>query len=373
MLREISDRLQFLVDVGLEYLTLGRQTPTLSGGESQRIRLASQIGSGLTGVLYVLDEPTIGLHPRDNKRLLSALLKLRNLGNTMILVEHDREIIGSADHLVDFGPGAGDRGGEVTAQGSPRQVMRSSKSLTGQYLSGKKAIVIPSNRRLRPEDRAGVLETAGNGPVEGGTPALVVKGARQHNLRIDVAFPLGYVAVTGVSGSGKSSLVNEVLYNTLARGFMRPHPRRLDDILGLDLVDKVINDQDPIGNYRARILRPTPALDLVRQLFSQLPESKLRGYHPRRFSFNKPGGRCEACEGNGQKCIEMHFLPDVWVECDVCHGARYNPETLAVRYKNRTIADVLTMRVSEALEVFANIPKIRKILQTLADVGPVSR
>jgi excinuclease ABC subunit A len=375
VLREITDRLQFLVDVGLEYLTLGRQTPTLSGGESQRIRLASQIGSGLTGVLYVLDEPTIGLHPRDNQRLLSALLKLRNLGNTMILVEHDREIIGSADHLVDFGPGAGDRGGEVTAQGSPRQVMRSSKSLTGQYLSGKKAIVIPSNRRLRPEDRAGVLETAVTGPVEGGVPALVVRGARQHNLKnVDVAFPLGvFVAVTGVSGSGKSSLVNEVLYNTLARRLHRARTPGAahDDILGLDLIDKVINvDQDPIGNSpSSNPATYTGLFDLVRQLFSQLPESKVRGYHPRRFSFNKPGGRCEACEGNGQKCIEMHFLPDVWVECDVCHGARYNPETLAVRYKNRTIADVLTMRVSEALEVFANIPKIRKILQTLADVG----
>jgi excinuclease ABC subunit A len=375
VLREITDRLQFLVDVGLEYLTLGRQTPTLSGGESQRIRLASQIGSGLTGVLYVLDEPTIGLHPRDNQRLLAALLKLRDLGNTMILVEHDREIIAAADNLVDFGPGAGDRGGEVTAKGTPKQLMRSTKSLTGQYLSGKKAIVIPTNRRIKPTDREALLEVANTGPVEGGPPALVVKGARQHNLRnVDVAFPLGvFVAVTGVSGSGKSSLVNEVLYKTLARRLHRARTPGAahDDILGIELIDKVINvDQDPIGNSpSSNPATYTGLFDLMRQLFSQLPESKVRGYHPRRFSFNKPGGRCEACEGMGQKKIEMHFLPDVWVECDVCNGARYNPETLAVRYKNRSIADVLTMRVSEALEVFANIPKIRRILQTLADVG----
>jgi excinuclease ABC subunit A len=364
VLREITNRLQFLVDVGLDYLTLGRQAPTLSGGESQRIRLASQIGSGLTGVLYVLDEPTIGLHPRDNRRLLGALNHLRDLGNTLILVEHDREIIGAADYLLDFGPGAGDRGGEITARGSVGQVTKSRQSLTGQYLSGQKAIAIPTNRRL--------ASIRSQGPKP---PALTVKGGRQNNLKnIDVRFPLGaLVTVTGVSGSGKSSLVNEVLYQTLARKLHRARTAGAahDDILGLEQIDKVINvDQDPIGNSpSSNPATYTGVFDLVRQLFAQLPEAKIRGYQPRRFSFNKPGGRCEACEGNGQKKIEMHFLPDVWVECDVCHGSRYNPETLAVRYKGRSIAEVLAMRVSEALELFANIPKIRQRLQTLADVG----
>jgi excinuclease ABC subunit A len=358
VLREIQNRLQFLVDVGLDYLTLSRPAPTLSGGESQRIRLASQIGSGLTGVLYVLDEPTIGLHPRDNRRLLQALMHLRNLGNTLVLVEHDREVISAADYLLDFGPGAGDRGGEITAKGTPKQVMRARGSLTGQYLSGKKAIAIPSNRRPLNLDSA-----------------LVVKGARHHNLKnIDVRFPLGvFIAVTGVSGSGKSSLVHEILYNTLARKLHRARTTGAahDEILGLDHIDKVINvDQDPLGNSpSSNPATYTGVFDLIRQLFAQLPEAKVRGYHPRRFSFNKPGGRCEACEGNGQKKIEMHFLPDVWVECDVCHGSRYNPETLAVHYKGRSIADVLQMRVREALELFANIPKIRRVLQTLADVG----
>jgi len=359
LLREIRNRLQFLVDVGLGYLTLSRAAPTLSGGESQRIRLASQIGSGLTGVLYVLDEPTIGLHPRDNQRLLQALKNLRDLGNTLVLVEHDREVIGAADYLLDFGPGAGDLGGEITAQGTPKQVERSKESLTGQYLSGKKSIPVPTNRRAAAKPQA----------------ALVVKGARHHNLKnIDVAFPLGcFIAVTGVSGSGKSSLVHEVLHNTLARKLHRARTPGAahDDILGLEQIDKVINvDQAPIGNSpSSNPATYTGVFDLIRQLFAQLPESKVRGYQPRRFSFNKPGGRCEACEGNGQKKIEMHFLPDVWVECDVCHGSRYNPETLAVRYKGRSIADVLNMRVSEALEVFGNIPKIRRVLQTLADVG----
>jgi excinuclease ABC subunit A len=365
LLREVRNRLQFLVDVGLDYLTLSRAAPTLSGGESQRIRLASQIGSGLTGVLYVLDEPTIGLHPRDNRRLLGALQHLRDLGNTLVVVEHDREVIASADYLLDFGPGAGDRGGDITARGSVKQVLRSKSSLTGQYLSGKKSIAVPSNRRLSPANRKSQTEIR----------HLVVKGARQNNLQnIDVSFPLGaFVAVTGVSGSGKSSLVNEILYQTLSRRLHRARTPATahDDILGLEHIDKVINvDQDPIGNTpSSNPATYTGVFDLIRQLYAQLPEAKVRGYRPQRFSFNKPGGRCEACEGNGQKKIEMHFLPDVWVECDVCHGQRYNPETLAVRYKEHSIADVLSMRVHEALELFGNLPKIRRVLQTLADVG----
>jgi excinuclease ABC subunit A len=359
LLREMRNRLQFLVEVGLDYLTLGRPAPTLSGGESQRIRLASQIGSGLTGVLYVLDEPTIGLHPRDNRRLLQALNRLRDLGNTLIVVEHDREVIAAADHVLDFGPGAGDRGGQITAQGTPRQIQRARHSLTGHYLSGKKAILVPTNRR----------------PADLNDKCLTVKGARHNNLKnIEVAFPLGsMIAVTGVSGSGKSSLVHDVLFCALARKLHRAQTSvgAHDEILGLENIDKIINvDQDPLGNSpTSNPATYTGVFDLIRQLFAQLPESRVRGYSPRRFSFNSPGGRCEACEGNGQKKIEMHFLPDVWIECDVCHGTRYNPETLAVRYKGKSIADVLSMRVSEALELFGNIPKIRRLLQTLADVG----
>ncbi|HYH68620.1 MAG TPA: excinuclease ABC subunit UvrA [Urbifossiella sp.] len=372
VLREIRSRLKFLVDVGLDYLALSRPGPTLSGGEAQRIRLASQIGSGLTGVLYVLDEPTIGLHPRDNERLLEALKRLRDLGNTLVLVEHDREVIAAADYLLDFGPGSGDRGGEITAAGPPKQVAKSAASLTGKYLSGALAIPIPSNRRIpagtahTPAALAEIAPTAG---------VLSIIGARQNNLRnVDAHLPLGaFVAVTGVSGSGKSSLVNEVLYNTLARKLHRARTTAAahDDIRGLDHVDKIINvDQDPIGNSpSSNPATYTGVFDLVRELFARLPESKVRGYHPRRFSFNQKGGRCEACEGNGQKRIEMHFLPDVWVECDTCKGTRYNPETLAVKYQGKSIADVLNLRVSEALGLFGNIPKIRVVLQTLDDVG----
>ncbi|HET6575324.1 MAG TPA: excinuclease ABC subunit A, partial [Fimbriiglobus sp.] len=406
VLREIASRLTFLVDVGLDYLSLDRKTPTLSGGEAQRIRLASQIGSGLTGVLYVLDEPTIGLHPRDNARLLAALHHLRDLGNTLVLVEHDREVIASADHLLDFGPGAGDRGGEITAEGTPKQILKAKDSLTGKYLSGRLAIPVPSNRRISPQNltplppspkKGGGKDTLtassppplGEGQGEGyfaptadvartlspAGAALSIIGARQHNLRnIDVHLPLGsLIAVTGVSGSGKSSLVNEVLYNTLARKLHRAQTPGAahDEVRGIDHIDKIINvDQDPIGNApSSNPATYTGVFDLIRELFARLPESKVRGYHPRRFSFNQKGGRCEACEGNGQKKIEMHFLPDVWVECDVCHGARYNPETLAVKYHGKSIADVLDMRVTEALELFGNIPKIRNFLQTLADVG----
>ena len=318
LLREITSRLQFLADVGLEYLTLSRPGPTLSGGEAQRIRLASQIGSGLTGVLYVLDEPTIGLHPRDNARLLRALKNLRDLGNTMIVVEHDREVIAAADYLLDFGPGAGDHGGEITAQGPPAKVLKTKSSLTGDYLSGRKSIPVPTNRRLKREQM-------------GKYPSIKIVGARQHNLKnIDVEFPLGaFIAVTGVSGSGKSSLVNEVLYNTLARKLHRARTAGAahDEIIGLDRIDKIINvDQDPIGNSpSSNPATYTGVFDLIRQLFAQLPEAKVRGYPPRRFSFNQPGGRCETCEGNGQKRIEMHFLPDVWVECEVCRGAATIP------------------------------------------------
>ncbi len=399
VLREVTSRLKFLADVGLEYLSLDRKGPTLSGGESQRIRLASQIGSGLTGVLYVLDEPTIGLHPRDNARLLTALHHLRDLGNTMILVEHDREVIASADYLLDFGPGAGDHGGEVTANGPPAKILKAKESLTGAYLSGRKSIPIPSNRRIsertseksaekekgkRKKEKSEVEENprTGIGPEElskryefPSSHFLSVIGARQHSLRnIDVHFPLGaFVAVTGVSGSGKSSLVNEVLYNTLARKLHRAQTPGAahDEVRGIEHIDKIINvDQDPLGNSpSSNPATYTGVFDLIRELFARLPDAKVRGYPPRRFSFNQKGGRCEACEGNGQKKIEMHFLPDVWIECDVCKGARYNPETLAVIYHGKSIADVLAMRVTEALELFANIPKIRGILQTLADVG----
>jgi excinuclease ABC subunit A len=361
VLREVRERLTFLVDVGLDYLSLARPTPTLSGGEAQRIRLASQLGSGLTGVLYVLDEPTIGLHPRDNGRLLGALKRLRDLGNTLVVVEHDREVIESADHLVDFGPGSGARGGQITAAGPPKKVRSSKTSLTGKYLSNRAAIPVPTNRRV---ESSSVSQSA-----------ITIHGARHHNLKsIDVIIPLGTLTVvTGVSGSGKSSLVEDVLARAARRKVHRatPQPGAHDRVDGLDQIDKVITvDQSPLGSTPAsNPATYTGLFDLVRDLYVKLPEARRRGFTAGRFSFNIPGGRCEACEGNGQKRIEMHFLPDVWVTCDACHGARYGADVLAVQFRGRSIADVLAMTVDDALDLFAGVPKVRRILQTLHDVG----
>ncbi len=382
LLHEIISRLRFLVDVGLDYVHLHRTASTLSGGESQRIQLASQIGTGLTGVLYVLDEPTIGLHPRDNHRLTTALRRLRDLGNTLVVVEHDREMIEAADHVLDFGPGAGVFGGEVTASGTVAQIRKKRASLTGQYLSGKASIPVPTNRRpVSGVPRTDLISIEDEGEIANVARTkeeqswLTVYGAREHNLKeIDVSFPLGrFICVTGVSGSGKSSLVSSVLYNTLAT---RLHRARLvagghDRITGIEHVDKVINvDQSPIGNSpTSNPATYTGLFDTMRELFAKLPMSKIRGYRPGRFSFNRPGGRCEVCEGMGQRCIEMHFLPDVWVTCEDCQGARYVPETLEVKYRGKSISDVLEMRVSGALELFAAVPKMRRMLQTLDDVG----
>ncbi len=357
ILKEIKARLGFLVNVGLDYLTLDRTATTLSGGEAQRIRLATQIGSGLMGVLYVLDEPSVGLHQRDNRRLVDTLLHMRDLGNTILVVEHDEETIRSADWVVDIGPGAGARGGHVVVSGTPEDVARHPDSITGQYLSGRRRIAVPPRRRTH----------------EG--QALVVRGAREHNLKnIDVTIPLGvFVAVTGVSGSGKSTLVDEILYRALASRLLGTRVRagaheRID---GLDQLDKVINiDQSPIGRTpRSNPATYTKTFDLIRDLFAQTPDAKVRGYTPGRFSFNVRGGRCEACEGDGIVRIEMHFLPDVYVPCEVCGGKRYNRETREVHYKGKNIADVLEMTVSEGLQFFENVPRIRRKLQTLDDVG----
>ncbi len=363
LLGEVTGRLSFLVDVGLHYLTLSRTMPTLSGGESQRIRLAGQVGRALTGVLYVLDEPTIGLHPRDNGRLLGALRRLRDLGNTVVLVEHDREVLESADRLFDFGPGAGRFGGTIVGEGPPATLKKAPQSLTGKFLAGREEIAIPETRRL-----ASTSSPPGGGWLE-------IRGARHHNLRnVDLRIPLGTLCcVTGVSGSGKSSLIEETLARAVARHLhnARDVSGPFDEIAGLELVNKaIIVDQQPLGSTPAsNPATYTGAFDHIRELFARLPEAKIRGYRAGRFSFNRAGGRCEACEGNGQKCIEMHFLPDVWVECDACRGKRFNSETLAVRYRGHSIADVLEMSIGQAHELFENIPGIRAILATLCAVG----
>lgn len=363
LLREVVARLSFLVDVGLHYLTLARTMPTLSGGESQRIRLAGQVGRALTGVLYVLDEPTIGLHPRDNGRLLAALRRLRDLGNTVILVEHDREVLESADRLFDFGPGAGRFGGTIVGAGTPGALKKIPGSLTGKFLAGKEEISIPASRRMDAN------------PLPPGGGWLEIRGARHHNLRsVDLRIPLGTLCcVTGVSGSGKSSLIEETLARAVAKHLhnARDISGPFNEIAGLDRINKVIIvDQQPLGSTPAsNPATYTGVFDHIRELFARLPEAKVRGYRPGRFSFNRAGGRCEACEGNGQKCIEMHFLPDVWVECDECRGKRFNAETLAVSYKGRSIADVLEMSIGQAHELFENIPAIRGVLATLCAVG----
>jgi excinuclease ABC subunit A len=358
ILKEVRDRLRFLVEVGLGYLTLGRSADTLAGGEAQRIRLATQIGSRLVGVLYVLDEPSIGLHPRDIQRLLGTLEALRDLGNTVLVVEHDQDTIRAADHLVDMGPGAGRHGGRVIVSGTLDDLLGSAESLTGAYLRGEREIAVPDERRPVDEERR-----------------LIVRGARAHNLRdIDVAFPLGtFIAITGVSGSGKSTLVEDVLWRGLARELHRARTPAGDHdaIEGVELVDKVIDvDQSPIGRTpRSNPATYTGVFDPIRQLYSRLPESRVRGYEPGRFSFNVKGGRCESCRGDGLVKIEMHFLPDVYVPCDVCRGKRYNRETLEILYRGRSIADVLDMTVEEAREFFDLIPRVATRLQTLADVG----
>ena len=357
IVKEIASRLEFLCSVGLQYLTLSRGAGTLSGGESQRIRLATQIGSSLMGVLYILDEPSIGLHQRDNAKLIATLKHLRDLGNTLIVVEHDSETMLAADHIIDIGPGAGVHGGELVAQGSIADICACPRSITGQYLSGKKKIPVPAARRK------------GNGH------SITVRGAREHNLKnIDVSFPMGaFTCVTGVSGSGKSSLVNEILYKALAAGLNRAkiRPGKCDGVEGMEFADKVISiDQSPIGRSpRSNPATYTGVFNDIRDLFATTQDARMRGYGPGRFSFNVRGGRCEACAGDGLLKIEMHFLPDVYVPCEVCKGTRYSRETLEVRYKNKNIAEVLDMTVEEAIPYFENIPKIRDRIQTLYDVG----
>ena len=357
VLKEIKNRLSFLINVGLHYLTLDRKAPTLSGGESQRIRLASQIGSSLVGVMYILDEPSIGLHQRDNRRLINMLLHLRDLGNTVIVVEHDEEMIRTADEILDFGPRAGIFGGEIVFQGSVEKILKSEKSLTGKYLSGKLKIEYPQ-KRLKPDSRK-----------------IVIKGAAQNNLKnLDVKIPIGlFTCVTGVSGSGKSSLINQILYPAMSNRLNRSNLKegKYDKILGCEFLDKVISiDQQPIGRTpRSNPATYTKLFDPIRNLFAQLPASKIRGYKAGRFSFNVKGGRCEACQGAGVKQIEMHFLPDIFVTCEVCKGKRYNRETLSVRFKGKNISEILDMDVQEAIELFQNIPQITRKLQTLIDVG----
>ena len=357
ILKEINARLQFLNDVGLDYLTLDRSAGTLSGGEAQRIRLATQIGSGLTGVLYILDEPSIGLHQRDNGKLLETLKHLRDLGNTLIVVEHDEETMYAADQIIDIGPGAGEHGGEIVAQGTVEEIKEVEQSMTAAYLSGRRFVPVPKQRRVNDGRR------------------LLIKGARANNLKnVDVSIPLGvFTVVTGVSGSGKSTLINDILYSSLVVKLhgARLRPAEHDDIEGIELVDKVIDiDQSPIGRTpRSNPATYTGVFDGIRELFSQTNEAKLRGYKAGRFSFNIKGGRCEACKGDGVNKIEMNFLPDVYVPCEVCHGARYNRDTLEVRYKGKTIAEVLDMTVSEACEFFKNLPRIYNKLSVLQDVG----
>ena len=356
ILKEIKARIQFLMDVGLDYLTLARATGSLSGGEAQRIRLATQIGSGLVGVAYILDEPSIGLHQRDNDKLLGTLKHLRDLGNSVIVVEHDEDTMREADHIVDIGPGAGEHGGEVVAEGTAEEIMANKNSITGAYLSGRIKIPVPEHR-AKPSGW------------------LKVTGTRENNLKnIDVKFPLGVMTcVTGVSGSGKSSLVNEILYKRLARDLNRARtiPGKHKDIKGIEKLDKVINiDQSPIGRTpRSNPATYTGVFDLIRELFAATPDAKARGYQKGRFSFNVKGGRCEACSGDGILKIEMHFLPDVYVPCEVCKGKRYNRETLEVKYKGKSIYDVLNMTVEEALHFFEHVPSIRRKMETLYDVG----